>query len=296
MRSLTYASLLLSLLPVSCVRAGFDAQQLGDVTGRTELGRSPVDLSAPIDRLRDSPLHDRLSTDGPTPPFINDPDLVAYWPFDEPAGATTFADLSKNNNTGTCPNNCPTVGVAGIRGNAVRFTGSSDSIAVGTGAALTSISTQLTIAVWVQIHGDMMYGHIISNDRDCMGCGGFDGFSLVGTFYNGNPEFLIWNKAEIIPDGMVWVSGQSKLNHDEWYFLVGTYDGTELRLYYNGALNGSKAYTGHIGTPPSFETQIGAMGWNQGEGINGTVDELMVFRRGLSAAEVAQLYSFYKPQ
>jgi len=45
--------------------------------------------------------------------------------------------------------------------------------------------------------------------------------------------------------------------------------------------------------PPTFATRIGGMGYDSAYGIDGTVDEVMVFSRALSAAEIQALYAYY---
>ncbi|MDB4955081.1 MAG: hypothetical protein JWO36_2650 [Myxococcales bacterium] len=214
--------------------------------------------------------------------------LIGYWPLDEAAGATEFRDLSGNGNTGSCAT-CPTAGVPGMRGTAVEFAnvGLGDAIGVGTGPSLTTLSSQLTVSGWVKLRAYSSYDYIVSNDRDC--CGTYNGFSLWAAQYGDEPGLQLWNGTATAD----LVKGTSRLPLAEWHLVTSSYDGTEMRIYVDGALVGTSARIGGFSTPPSFETRIGAMGYDRIYGIKGVIDEVMIFSRALTSAEIATLYHYY---
>jgi hypothetical protein len=70
--------------------------------------------------------------------------------------------------------------------------------------------------------------------------------------------------------------------------LAGTYDGAVIRIYLNGQQTGSTNYTG--GIPGSSESLYVAVDkWTAG-GFNGCISHVMIWKRALSAAEIAYLY------
>jgi hypothetical protein len=78
----------------------------------------------------------------------------------------------------------------------------------------------------------------------------------------------------------------------QWVHLAVTHDGSTLRLYVDGALAGSKALPGSFAPDTS---QLALCG-NQndasgaiGERWVGLVDDLRLYRRALTDAEIAQL-------
>ena len=82
------------------------------------------------------------------------------------------------------------------------------------------------------------------------------------------------------------VSSQS-LGLNEWYQIVGTYDGSEQKLYVNGELDNTLAWSG------SFTINSGAMLGRDIEGgqyFNGSMDDIRIYNRVLSAEEVELLY------
>jgi hypothetical protein len=70
---------------------------------------------------------------------------------------------------------------------------------------------------------------------------------------------------------------------------IGTYDGTRLRIYVNGALASSTPYT----TPLANSATNLRIGSGAGIGYpwSGPLDDVRIYNRALSATEVKQLYN-----
>jgi hypothetical protein len=81
----------------------------------------------------------------------------------------------------------------------------------------------------------------------------------------------------------LWVPGN-------WYHLVGTYDGTEIRLYVNGVLQASAPATGTM-YDYGMSVRIGAFN-NISSSIDytpGLIDEVAIHNRALAATEIAAI-------
>ncbi|MEC8278855.1 MAG: fibrinogen-like YCDxxxxGGGW domain-containing protein, partial [Myxococcota bacterium] len=79
----------------------------------------------------------------------------------------------------------------------------------------------------------------------------------------------------------------------QWYHIVGTYDGTELKLYVDGALVGTKSTTISTNTGHNH-VGIGVDTWWNGTYhwlCNGKVDEVKLYSYELSSTEVSELYN-----
>src|SRR5690606_39718643 len=74
-----------------------------------------------------------------------------------------------------------------------------------------------------------------------------------------------------------------------WLHLVGTYDGTRMRIYVNGVEQGSKTGPESIGVN-SLPLGIGAES-NATRATKGAVDGVRLYDPALSAAAVADLYA-----
>src|SRR2546426_12527878 len=75
------------------------------------------------------------------------------------------------------------------------------------------------------------------------------------------------------------------LSTNVWYHVALTYDGSIARLYVNGVLKDSRVYTVSLPDGNLFHVGEGVSGnrWN------GVIDEVRVFSRALTGAEIAGL-------
>lgn len=84
---------------------------------------------------------------------------------------------------------------------------------------------------------------------------------------------------------VVFLSGTG-LNVGEWHHVAMTYDGSEIKVYIDGKLVGTKPQTGLIKS--GGDAVIGY--YSNGSYFNGLIDDLAVFKKALSETEVKDLY------
>ena len=86
------------------------------------------------------------------------------------------------------------------------------------------------------------------------------------------------------------VDGSTPVDLNEWHHLVGTYDGSAIRLYVDGEEDPASpvAYTGPIHAD-DFPVWIGANAERPGRGFIGRIDDVQIYCRPLEAAEVGAL-------
>ena len=106
------------------------------------------------------------------------------------------------------------------------------------------------------------------------------------------PEFYVATN-----QGLSWTlspdAGQGVWN-GQWHNVVGTYDGSSVRLYLDGQLVGSGTPdTASIayGLPTSNDLLIGDYGGCSGLDFSGSIDEVKVFDRALDPHEIALGYA-----
>ena len=87
----------------------------------------------------------------------------------------------------------------------------------------------------------------------------------------------------VLSDEQVGFVSSGTLPLDTWSHVAMTYDGSMLRLYINGAEAGSRAATGTL--VPASPPEAGILGG--ASAFAGTIDELRLYRRALSASEIA---------
>jgi hypothetical protein len=107
---------------------------------------------------------------------------------------------------------------------------------------------------------------------------------------NGQLSFNIAGDSLGIP--VSWrevVTDTAELFLNSWSHVAGTFDGYNLRLYINGVLRKTRAFTGKI-VPSSYLTKIGRLAdVSQPEKRlwHGKIDEVRIWHRALSQSEIA---------
>lgn len=110
-----------------------------------------------------------------------------------------------------------------------------------------------------------------------------DGFALLqGTSAPFNIIRLV-----AAPGGSATGVNSAQINTGQWYHVVGTYDGSRIRLYVDGGLSGSATATGAMSYANNmYAGETYAPGTNQ---FIGAIDDIRVYSRVLSASEVSLL-------
>jgi hypothetical protein len=81
------------------------------------------------------------------------------------------------------------------------------------------------------------------------------------------------------------------MSTNTWYHVVAVYDGTSMKIYKNGvALPGSTSFSGNIGTS-SYNVNIGQRVGDNSYRWNGSIDEVKIYNRALSASEILADYN-----
>jgi glucose/arabinose dehydrogenase len=196
--------------------------------------------------------------------------LVAAYNFEEATG-NTVNDVSGNGNTGTISGATRTP--TGKFGRALTFNGTSNYVSIPDSSSLR-LTTGLTLEAWVNMTGGQSWRTVIFKEQT----GGMayslyarnDANRPIGQLSIGNAE----RNAQ----------GTAAVAMNAWVHLATTYDGVNQKLYVNGTQVATRAQTGSIvqGTGP---LKIGGNGiWS--EWFKGTIDEVRVYSRALSATEV----------
>jgi len=214
----------------------------------------------------------------------NPESLVGFWSFDEYTGTNAY-DYSGNNNTGTLTNmNTTGNATSGWNstdcrfGNCLKFDGKNDYVNATNSPSL-QVTGGLTISMWIYVNS--LSSNMVPLDKHWAG----EYFLKIMTdgrldFAHGAPG----NQEElaILPVGSV--TAGSWLN----IVAVRSTSATTLTGYKNGVASAPVTYA----KTPSVSTQNVIIGMEDGlyNPFNGTIDEVMIFNRSLSADEVAALY------
>ena len=202
---------------------------------------------------------------------------LAYWRLGEASG-TSAADASGNGRTGSYVAS-PTLGVPGAlseSNTAVGFNGSSQYVNVPYTAALNP--AQFTVEAWAYVTGGQGAYRSIVTSRD-YSTNNARGFVIYAAADN---TWQFWDGA-----GTGWgIVYGPPVTLSQWTHLVGTYDGTTMRLYVNGALIGATP-SGYVqNTQRPLRIASGRTESTPTFYLPGRVDEAAVYGSALSATRV----------
>ena len=204
--------------------------------------------------------------------------LVGWWKFDD-GGGTTAADSSGNGLTATLYNS--PVWTAGKIGDAVNFLGGSDYVSVPDSPSLGGMSA-LTVSAWAYLTNGTAQ-QVIASKRHS----GSPYYSYILSVANNNPSFGVVNSSSAEATAS---DNTASVPNNQWFFLVGVYDGSQVYIYLNGSLIGwQSALTGTVfDSNGNLNFGVGA---TPGTSLDGKVDDVRIYNRALSATEIQQLYN-----
>jgi len=125
------------------------------------------------------------------------------------------------------------------RGNVLSLVGTNDFVNVPDSSSL-DITNEISLGVWVNLNSFTSSGKIIVKPAT----GGTDPWELytLDTLSNGTVRFILSNGSLSSQGGWQSVASTSPLTLSEWHHIVGTYDGTTMRLYLDSVLLGLKQF------------------------------------------------------
>ena len=204
--------------------------------------------------------------------------LVAWYKFDEGSG-NAVGDSGPAGIKGAA------VGepswADGALGKALVFDGNDAYVGLGTHPKF-NITNQITVSAWIKVNAfDKNYQTIISK--------GDTSWRLQRNAGTDTLEFGCMGLP--IPNNS-WggIYGKINVNDGQWHHAAGTYDGSRISLYVDGASDVSVDVVGTI-RANDYEVYIGENVEKPGRFWNGLIDDVRVYNYALSADEIKGLAS-----
>ncbi|HVE60143.1 MAG TPA: LamG-like jellyroll fold domain-containing protein [Pyrinomonadaceae bacterium] len=197
--------------------------------------------------------------------------LVSYWTGDNHA-----LDV-KANNDGT-PRGGTTY-ASGFLNQAFSLDGVSRYVEVPDSPSL-SLTGAMTLEAKIRLNTNTVQQAIIEK-YDVPGVNGY-----LLRVVNGKLEAAMCNAT--LAGAQQPAVGATTVSTGEWHHVAAVYDGTTIKIYLDGVLDGS-VNSGFAPTNGSASLKIGARGDDANTRLNGLIDEVRIFNRALSAAEVQSL-------
>jgi hypothetical protein len=229
--------------------------------------------------------------------------LRYYFKFDQTSGQA-IPDSSPMNRPGRAASAAQTMWIAGVRGNALHFTGD-PYMAYAFFPTMNNVCTNpeqtmgsFTLSLWVKFDAFHTFNGYTLGDIAAMhgSSGGLEGgFGIGATDQCGTTTAGV----TITTPANVRINrcGTSTLAVDTWHYLTGVYDATAttLDIYVNGvkengALSTATPIPTSINTPAADVCMYLAASQNQNSLLYGSLDEFRLYHRALTPAEIAELY------
>jgi hypothetical protein len=232
----------------------------------------PYQLSA---RARDAAANQTTSTAVSVSVNNANLGLVAAYSFNEGAG-TSLIDRTGTGHTGSVTG--ATWTTLGRFGGGLTFDGLNDWVTVNDANDL-DFTTGMTLEAWVYptASGGGSWRNVIIKERP--------GGEVYNLYANADTNSAVIYVVSASSPGQPFdARSGATLPVNTWSHLAATYDGTTLRLYVNGSLAGSRA----VANPLLTSTGALRIGGNNvwGEFFAGRIDEIRLYNRALSAAEI----------
>jgi prepilin-type N-terminal cleavage/methylation domain-containing protein len=211
-------------------------------------------------------------------PLFNPVGIVGWWKFNEGSGTIAY-DASGNGNTGNLTLvNTPTW-ISGKLGGGLSFNGSANEYVDV--PATTSLATysSYTVMLWANIQTNSQVGLM-------QRLGWMDSLCINSSGGHSKAHFYVWN-----PGGgeIGSVLGTLNISNGTWHLIAGTFQASKSQLFLDGMLDNSSTPSA---SPSAFsDLHIGQGCGGSGTEMNGSIADVRIYNRALSAGEIQALYN-----
>ena len=215
--------------------------------------------------------------------------LVGLWSFNGGDISNGVAlDRSGSGNNGNLFNIATsTFYDAGKVGQGFNFDGSNDYVSVGSLSSYSFVQNTgvFSATAWIKLATTAGQQAIFGSSETRSA----KGFVL---FYTGNQLLHQAYNGDGVTYVFVGTSAASSLSDTNWHHVAWTGDGSNVRVYIDGVVSGSLAGVGNLSSGDSTRTVlVGASNAASPSNLfSGIIDEVRIYNRALTAAEIKQLY------
>lgn len=203
---------------------------------------------------------------------------IGYWRLEEKSGST--AASSGVAGTGGTYVGGVTLGATGPidASSAARFNGPSAYVNVAGSTPFDGIGAAITVEAWIRVNAfDRTWNTIVSK-----------GDSTWRLQRNGNLNTIGFDTDGLNPP---YLAGNRPVNDGLWHHVVATYDGRAKAIWIDGELDAWTPASGTINSNPAFPLRIGENAQSPGRYWNGWLDEVAVYGRALTPAQISEHYA-----
>jgi hypothetical protein len=216
-------------------------------------------------------------------------DLIGWWRLDDGAGSVAHDSSTRGNDGMLTMLDATAAWIAGRSGTGLGIEGAG-YVNVPDSTSIDTITEQVTIAGWGYLEGTiaaMDYATIASREDA----------ATIDQHYHISFDDKVFPTCFLkTENGGLRLTVQTAAAHNTWIHIACTYDGSTGRLYVDGQPiggQGAQSLTGRF-VADTTPVILGGNGNGPDMGVTerfpGRIDEIMLYRRALSAGEIAQLH------
>jgi hypothetical protein len=177
-----------------------------------------------------------------------------------------------------------------LSGTAITFDGSTDYYTIVNHADLRP--TNITVSLWIKTTSDSTGSDRYIFESGKQAASPYAGVAVTGE--NNKCFFRIYsNTGTTYTTDWHAVSTTTEINDGNWHHFVGTYDGSTIKAYFDGVLEATTSYSAGLAYNATNNVLIGARDGSVYY-FNGSLDDIKLIPRAISADEVASLYDSSK--
>lgn len=206
--------------------------------------------------------------------------IISYWKLDEESGTRVDAHGSNN-----LTDNNTVLYDTGKIGNAADFTASNDeSLSITDGSQTGLEPAQFSISFW-------FYANATGGSRGLVGKNHSTSWNSPYSSYQIYLDGTTIRLNTGSSGSQETIAADTTAEVDTWYHIVGTYDGSHIRIYVNGNEDATPvAETAIDYSNGAF--QIGSRAFvANNQFFDGLIDEVAFYSRAISLSEVGELYN-----
>lgn len=150
---------------------------------------------------------------------------------------------------------------------------------------------------WAEVHDNASLDITTAISVECwIYYDGSNGKGLLGRWSSGaDSNYLLYTSTSSIGQFYINTTAPSNINTPtltagNWYHIVGTYDGSDMRIYLNGSESSNTSKTGSISTS-SNDIEIGRFSLNSTYAYSDQIAQPRIYNRALTAEEVERNYN-----
>jgi hypothetical protein len=214
--------------------------------------------------------------------------LVGHWALNQTNG-TTVLDGTDNANHGSLANGVLYVSAQHREG--LSFDGADDYVRIPNSSAIDR-SFPISVSAWVKPEVNGGWQSVVTK-LVAEGTHGSPFSAYDITLLHDSTGFKPWFAVTGSGGNRVYATSQAAYSYSSWRHIVGTYDGSTVRLYVDGA----QAATASLSSAIAQYAQPLYLGVNgaRNDQFKGVMDDVRVYARVLSSSEIQALFNAETP-